>query len=94
MFGRKNDSHGHTYLAGEEKGIDGGAAPDVISLAHSKGYDVAVILSIRTPDGEAPAPFSIIPVWLSLFSSGASMLVDTGRFAQASLQDSWATIVS
>ena len=35
----------HTFLAGEEKGIDVRIALDVISLAHSKAYDVAVIFS-------------------------------------------------
>ncbi len=35
----------HIYLAGEEKGIDVRIALDVISLAHRKQYDVAVIFS-------------------------------------------------
>ena len=34
-----------------------------------------------------PPLFSIISLWLSLFSFGASMLADTGRFAQASSQE-------
>lgn len=35
----------HTYLAGEEKGIDVRIALDVIRLAHRGDYDVALILS-------------------------------------------------
>ncbi len=35
----------HTFLAGEEKGIDVRIALDVISLAHRRNYDVAVIFS-------------------------------------------------
>jgi uncharacterized LabA/DUF88 family protein len=35
----------HTFLAGEEKGIDVRIALDVISLAHRRDYDVAVIFS-------------------------------------------------
>lgn len=39
------DGTKHTYLAGEEKGIDVRIALDVIRLAHSRDYDVAVIFS-------------------------------------------------
>lgn len=35
----------HTFLAGEEKGIDVRIALDVIRMAHRNEYDVAVILS-------------------------------------------------
>lgn len=35
----------HTFLAGQEKGIDVRIALDVIRLAHLRNYDVAVILS-------------------------------------------------
>ena len=35
----------HTFLAGEEKGIDVRIALDVIALAHRRSYDVAVIFS-------------------------------------------------
>lgn len=35
----------HTFLTGEEKGIDVRIALDVISLAHMQAYDVALILS-------------------------------------------------
>jgi len=35
----------HTFLAGEEKGINVRIALDVISLAHRRDYDVAVIFS-------------------------------------------------
>jgi uncharacterized LabA/DUF88 family protein len=35
----------HTFLAGEEKGIDVRIALDIISLAHRRSYDVAVIFS-------------------------------------------------
>ncbi len=42
---RLPDGTKHTYLAGEEKGIDVRIALDVISLAHRRQYDVAVIFS-------------------------------------------------
>lgn len=35
----------HTFLAGEEKGIDVRIALDVIRLAHRRSYDVALVLS-------------------------------------------------
>ena len=39
------DGATHTYLAGEEKGIDVRIALDVMGLAHRRQYDVAVIVS-------------------------------------------------
>jgi hypothetical protein len=39
------DGTEHTFLAGEEKGIDVRIALDVIRMAHRKEYDVAVIFS-------------------------------------------------
>lgn len=39
------DGTEHTFLAGEEKGIDIRIAIDVIRMAHHKEYDVAVIFS-------------------------------------------------
>jgi uncharacterized LabA/DUF88 family protein len=39
------DGASHTFLAGEEKGIDVRIALDVIGLAHRQKYDVAVIFS-------------------------------------------------
>lgn len=39
------DRSEHTFLTGEEKGIDVRIAVDVIRLAHHKDYDVAVIFS-------------------------------------------------
>ena len=39
------DGSEHTFLAGEEKGIDVRIALDVIRLAHQKTYDVALIFS-------------------------------------------------
>lgn len=39
------DGSAHTFLAGEEKGIDVRIALDVIALAHRREYDVAVIFS-------------------------------------------------
>lgn len=39
------DGTTHTFLAGEEKGIDVRIALDVIRMAHRNEYDVAVILS-------------------------------------------------
>lgn len=42
---RLPDGTEHTFLAGEEKGIDVRIALDVIGFAHRREYDVAVILS-------------------------------------------------
>lgn len=42
---RLPDGTEHTFLAGEEKGIDVRLALDVIRLAHRRAYDVAVVLS-------------------------------------------------
>jgi uncharacterized LabA/DUF88 family protein len=42
---RLPDGATHTFLAGEEKGIDVRIALDVIALAHRRRYDVAVIFS-------------------------------------------------
>jgi uncharacterized LabA/DUF88 family protein len=39
------DGTQHTFLTGDEKGIDVRIALDIISLAHSKEYDVALIFS-------------------------------------------------
>ena len=39
------DGSEHTYLAGEEKGIDVRVALDVIRLAHRSAFDVALIFS-------------------------------------------------
>lgn len=39
------DGTQHTFLTGEEKGIDVRIALDVISLAHRRAYDVALVLS-------------------------------------------------
>jgi uncharacterized LabA/DUF88 family protein len=42
---RLPDGTTHTFLTGEEKGIDVRIALDVIRLAHRREYDVAVVLS-------------------------------------------------
>lgn len=42
---RLPDGSVHAYLSGEEKGIDVRIALDVISLAHRREYDVALIFS-------------------------------------------------
>jgi hypothetical protein len=42
---RLPDGTEHTFLSGEEKGIDVRIAIDVISMAHHKEYDVALIFS-------------------------------------------------
>jgi len=42
---RLPDGSQHSFLAGEEKGIDVRIALDIIRLAHRKDYDVAVIFS-------------------------------------------------
>ncbi len=39
------DGTTHTFLAGEEKGIDVRMALDVIRMAHRNEYDVAVVFS-------------------------------------------------
>jgi uncharacterized LabA/DUF88 family protein len=42
---RLPDSSEHSYLAGEEKGIDVRIALDIIRMAHQKEYDVALLFS-------------------------------------------------
>lgn len=42
---RLPDGTEHTYLAGEEKGIDVRIALDVIRMAHRREFDVALVLS-------------------------------------------------
>lgn len=42
---RLADGTTHTFLSGEEKGIDVRIALDVISMAHANEYDIAVIFS-------------------------------------------------
>ena len=39
------DGTNHSFLAGEEKGIDVRLALDVIRMAHRQEFDVAVIFS-------------------------------------------------
>ena len=39
------DGTQHSFLAGEEKGIDVRIALDVIALAHRREYDVALVMS-------------------------------------------------
>lgn len=40
-----SDGTQHTFLVGEEKGIDVRIALDIINLAHKREYDVALVLS-------------------------------------------------
>lgn len=54
------DGSEHTYLAGEEKGIDVRIAIDVISMAHRHEYDVAVIFSQDQDLSEAAAEIRTI----------------------------------
>lgn len=42
---RLPDGREHTFLAGEEKGVDVRIALDVIRMAHRREYDVAIIFS-------------------------------------------------
>ncbi|HPD07550.1 MAG TPA: NYN domain-containing protein [Candidatus Bipolaricaulis sp.] len=42
---RLPDGSEHTYLSGEEKGIDVRIALDVIRMAHRQDYDIALIMS-------------------------------------------------
>jgi hypothetical protein len=42
---RLSDGSEHTFLVGEEKGIDVRLALDVIRLAHRREFDVAVVFS-------------------------------------------------
>ena len=42
---RLPDGHEHTFLAGEEKGIDVRIALDIIRLAHRREFDVALVFS-------------------------------------------------
>jgi len=39
------DGNEHTFLTGEEKGIDVRIALDIIRMAHRKEYDVAIVFS-------------------------------------------------
>ncbi len=39
------DGTSHSFLAGEEKGIDVRMALDIISMAHRREYDVALVFS-------------------------------------------------
>jgi uncharacterized LabA/DUF88 family protein len=54
------DGSEHTYLAGEEKGIDVRIAIDVIRLAHRNEYDVAVVFSQDQDLSEAAAEIRAI----------------------------------
>jgi len=42
---RLPDGSSHIFLVGQEKGIDVRIAIDIIRLAHTKAYDVALIIS-------------------------------------------------
>ncbi len=42
---RLPDGNTHTFLTGEEKGIDVRIALDIISLSHQKAFDVALVFS-------------------------------------------------
>jgi uncharacterized LabA/DUF88 family protein len=42
---RLSDGTEHTYLAGEEKGIDVRIALDIVRMGHHGGYDVALVFS-------------------------------------------------
>jgi len=63
----------HTFLAGEEKGIDVRIALDVIGLAHSRSYDVAVIFSQDQDLSEAAEEVRVIAReqdrWIKLASA-------------------------
>ncbi len=54
------DGSEHTFLAGEEKGIDVRIALDVIRLAHRRDYDVALILSHDQDLSEAADEIRVI----------------------------------
>lgn len=57
---RLPDGSKHTFLAGEEKGIDVRIALDVIRMAHRKQYDVALILSQDQDLSEAAEEVRVI----------------------------------
>ena len=57
---RLNDGTKHTFLSGEEKGIDVRITLDVIRLAHSRKYDVAVIFSQDQDLSEVAAEIRVI----------------------------------
>jgi hypothetical protein len=63
----------HTFLAGEEKGIDVRIALDVIGLAHRRSYDVAVIFSQDQDLSEAAEEVRVIAReqdrWIKLAST-------------------------
>ncbi len=63
----------HSFLSGEEKGIDVRIALDVISLAHRKDYDVALVFSQDQDLSEAAEEIRVIAHeqqrWIKIASS-------------------------
>ncbi len=57
---RLPDGSEHTFLAGEEKGIDVRIAIDVIRMAHRREYDVAIIVSQDQDLSEAAEEIRVI----------------------------------
>jgi uncharacterized LabA/DUF88 family protein len=57
---RLPDGTEHSYLAGEEKGIDVRIALDVIRLAHRQAYDVALVFSQDQDLSEAAEEIRVI----------------------------------
>jgi hypothetical protein len=57
---RLSDGTEHTFLTGEEKGIDVRLALDVVRMAHRSEYDVAVIFSQDQDLSEVAAEIRVI----------------------------------
>ena len=78
------DGSQHTYLAGEEKGIDVRIAIDVIRMAHRGEYDVALIFSQDQDLSEAAAEIRAISKeqdrWIKIASAfPVSLLAHNSR---------------
>lgn len=76
---RLPDGSEHTYLAGEEKGIDVRIAIDVIRMAHRQEYDVALIFSQDQDLSEAATEIRAISReqdrWIKIASAFAASLL-------------------
>lgn len=70
---RLPDGTTHSFLDGDEKGIDVRIALDVISLAHKRQYDVAIIFSRDQDMAEVAEEIRVIAAeqqrWIKLVSA-------------------------
>jgi hypothetical protein len=88
------DGSQHSYLAGEEKGIDVRIAIDVIRMAHRDEYDVALIFSQDQDLSEVAAEIRVISReqdrWIKIASAFPVSL--TARTTRGIDQTDWITI--